>query len=117
MPRLILAACLGLFLLPATVTLAEDAPKLETPEQRASYAIGQQIGDNMKKQGLDFIDDAALISGVRDALDGADKKLTEEEITKAFQVLVDKVYTNLPMLRGVSYSEADIVKAALSADA
>ena len=35
----------------------------------------------------------------------------QDRITKAFQTLVDKVYTNLPMLRGVSYSEADINKA------
>ncbi len=36
----------------------------------------------------------------------------QERISKAFQTLVDKVYTNLPMLRGVNYVEADIVKAA-----
>ena len=35
----------------------------------------------------------------------------QDRIIKAFQTLVDKVYTNLPMLRGVSYSEADINKA------
>ncbi|MEE4212470.1 MAG: BREX system P-loop protein BrxC [Parvularcula sp.] len=35
----------------------------------------------------------------------------QERIAKAFQSLVDKVYTNLPMLRGVSYTEADINKA------
>ena len=35
----------------------------------------------------------------------------QERITKAFQTLVDRVYKNLPMLRGVSYSEADIPKA------
>jgi hypothetical protein len=35
----------------------------------------------------------------------------QERVVKAFQSLVDKVYTNLPMLRGVSYSEADINKA------
>ena len=35
----------------------------------------------------------------------------QDRIVKAFQSLVDKVYTNLPMLRGVSYSEADINKA------
>ena len=35
----------------------------------------------------------------------------QERLTKAFEVLVDKVYTNLPMLRGVSYSEADLGKA------
>lgn len=34
-----------------------------------------------------------------------------ERTSKAFQSLVDKVYTNLTMLRGVSYSEADIVRA------
>ncbi|MEP2680284.1 MAG: BREX system P-loop protein BrxC [Sulfitobacter sp.] len=34
----------------------------------------------------------------------------QDRIIKAFQSLVDKVYTNLPMLRGVSYSEADINK-------
>lgn len=35
----------------------------------------------------------------------------QERLTKAFQVLIDKVYVNLPMLRGVSYAESDIAKA------
>jgi|TARA_R110002073_G_scaffold29145_5_gene92072 hypothetical protein len=34
----------------------------------------------------------------------------QDRIAKGFQTLVDKVYTNLPVLRGVSYSEADINK-------
>lgn len=38
----------------------------------------------------------------------------QERLSKAFQSLVDKVYTNLPMLRGVSYTEADINKAVQS---
>src|SRR6056297_266003 len=48
-----------------------------------------------------FVRGDELDIGGEDALD---------RITKAFQTLVDKVYTNLPMLRGVSYSEADINK-------
>ena len=36
----------------------------------------------------------------------------QDRVVKAFQSLVDKVYVNLPMLRGVSYVEADIAKAA-----
>lgn len=36
----------------------------------------------------------------------------QDRIVKAFQSLVDKVYVNLPMLRGVTYTEADIAKAA-----
>ena len=35
----------------------------------------------------------------------------QERVVKAFQILIDKVYFNLPMLRGVSYTEADIGKA------
>lgn len=36
----------------------------------------------------------------------------QDRVVKAFQALVDKVYVNLSMLRGVNYVEADIVKAA-----
>lgn len=36
----------------------------------------------------------------------------QDRINKAFQTLVDKVYVNLTMLRGVSYSESDLTKAA-----
>ncbi|MCX7567144.1 BREX system P-loop protein BrxC [Sulfitobacter sp. F26169L] len=35
----------------------------------------------------------------------------QDRLIKGFQVLVDKVYTNLPMLRGVTYTEADLAKA------
>ncbi|PHO04850.1 hypothetical protein CSC82_04805 [Rhodobacteraceae bacterium 4F10] len=38
----------------------------------------------------------------------------QDRITKGFQTLVDKVYTNLGMLRGVTYSEVDLKKAAQS---
>ena len=36
----------------------------------------------------------------------------QERLVKAFQTLVDKVYVNLPMLRGIAFAEADIAKAA-----
>lgn len=36
----------------------------------------------------------------------------QDRVVKAFQALVEKVYVNLPMLRGVNYAEADIAKAA-----
>jgi hypothetical protein len=36
----------------------------------------------------------------------------QERIVKGFQGLIDKIYVNLPMLRGVTYTEADIIKAA-----
>ncbi|PRY94290.1 BREX system P-loop protein BrxC [Donghicola tyrosinivorans] len=47
------------------------------------------------------------VQGIEVEVGGEDP---QERITKAFQTLVDKVYKNLPMLRGVNYSEADIPK-------
>ena len=35
----------------------------------------------------------------------------QDRIVKAFQTLVDKTYVNLPMLRGLTYTEADILRA------
>lgn len=40
----------------------------------------------------------------------------QERVVKAFQTLVDKVYVNLPMLRALSYSEADIGRSLKGAD-
>lgn len=87
MPRMILAAVVGLFLLPASVALAQDGPALETPEQRASYAIGMQIGESMKGQGVDFLDDPAFVAGLRDVLDGKEPQVSEEDIVAAFGVM------------------------------
>ncbi|WP_246708550.1 BREX system P-loop protein BrxC [Rhizobium ruizarguesonis] len=79
--------------------------------------IIQEKGDQNARRAKDLearlrklIADARLF--VRgDELDiGGDEP--QERIVKAFQSLVDKVYVNLPMLRGVTYQEADIAKAA-----
>lgn len=46
-----------------------------------------------------------FVRGEELALRGEDP---QARVRRAFQTLVDKVYTNLPMLRGVTYSEGDI---------
>ncbi|MDX0488819.1 BREX system P-loop protein BrxC [Sinorhizobium medicae] len=35
----------------------------------------------------------------------------QDRLVKGFQILIDKVYTNLPMLRGATYTEADLARA------
>ncbi len=53
-----------------------------------------------------LISDARLfVRGENIEIGGEDP---QERVVKAFQILIDKVYTNLPMLRGLSYSENDI---------
>lgn len=58
---------------------------LDTPEQKAGYSIGANIGFNLASQGLAAdLDVEALLNGVRDGVSG-ELKLTEEEIMAVLQ--------------------------------
>lgn len=78
----------------------QDAPKTEakkdaaaeTPaatatemnaEQRAAYAIGRNIGSNIKRQGLGSLDADLLARGIREALKGEKSALSDEELQAA----------------------------------
>lgn len=57
----------------------------------------------------------SLISDARLFVRGAELEIggedPQERLVKGFQVLVDKVYTSLPVLRGATYTEADLARA------
>ena len=72
------ATCLVL----AVQSHAADKPKSE--KERFSYAVGLQIGQNMKQQGTE-IDSKSLTQGLEDGLSGAPAKLTNEEMQAAVQ--------------------------------
>ncbi len=63
---------------------------LSTDKGKYSYAIGLQIGSNMKKQGLD-IDIHALSLAIEDSLSGKSARVGEEDIRKAFDALQKKM--------------------------
>ena len=69
-----------LFAIPAT---AQEAVPLETPAQQYSYAIGQQIGGSVKSGEIPGLSVDAVMLGLRDALTGAESKLTDEQIAAA----------------------------------
>jgi FKBP-type peptidyl-prolyl cis-trans isomerase FkpA/FKBP-type peptidyl-prolyl cis-trans isomerase FklB len=56
--------------------------KLDTDKKKASYAIGQQIGQNLKNQNID-VDSDALAMAINDAANGKESKLTKEQIQEA----------------------------------
>lgn len=67
-------------------------PTLKTTKQQASYGLGLMIGKNLKDDGLE-VDLTLLTRGLKDALSGADPKLTEDEINvavRAFQTAMRK---------------------------
>jgi FKBP-type peptidyl-prolyl cis-trans isomerase len=65
---------------PGTVTT------LTTTKQKASYAIGMNLGGGLHRQNVD-VDSAALIQGMKDALAGGKTLLTDEEARAALMQL------------------------------
>ncbi len=56
---------------------ADDTPKEQ--KDKVSYSIGMNIGSNFKRQGVDVNPDM-LVSGIKDALNGAKPKLTDDDM-------------------------------------
>lgn len=69
----------------AVALTACDKKKLDTDTKKASYAIGQQIGTNLKQQNIEFDADVLAMS-LKDAVKG-DSKLNKEEIQQALMKL------------------------------
>jgi FKBP-type peptidyl-prolyl cis-trans isomerase FklB len=80
----------ALALLAVTVQAQQVAPQTQptpqTPEQRRSYAIGVQVAEGIKSQGV-AVDPAMVAAGLRDALAGGKLLMSEEEIGAAMMVL------------------------------
>ena len=56
-------------------------PTLETNEQRLSYGIAFGLGERLKADGVP-VDVDAFNAGIRDAFEGNERKLTQEEIAE-----------------------------------
>jgi len=59
--------------------------KLETAEQRASYGIGRQIGDQLTENSFEGLDIDAVCAGIRDALQDAPFAISVADINAAFE--------------------------------
>jgi FKBP-type peptidyl-prolyl cis-trans isomerase len=64
--------------------------RLETDDQKANYSIGYQMGGDFKRQGVPLESDA-LVAGLRDALDGKEAMLSEEERKQSLVALRKKL--------------------------
>lgn len=69
----------------SAMTITACTKKLDTDTKKASYAIGQQIGTNLKQQNIE-IDADAVAMALKDATKG-ESKLTKEEIQQAMMKL------------------------------
>ena len=64
---------------PQTAAKAKAPFTLKTPKDKASYAMGMNIGNGLRKQSVD-IDPAILARGLRDAFSNGKTLLTDEEV-------------------------------------
>ncbi len=78
------SVCTTLSLLVSMSVLAQG--ELTTPEQKAGYAIGVNIGSNLVGQGLAAdLDIAAIVAGLQESVAGGALKMTDEEMNAAMQ--------------------------------
>lgn len=63
---------------------------LDTPEKRLSYGIALRMGERMVADGMTLDVDAYAL-GMRDAFDGAEPRLTEEEVTAEMMAFQEKL--------------------------
>lgn len=65
--------------------------KLETIEQKASYGIGRQMGDQLAANSFEGVDLDALTAGIRDSVNGEALAIEVNEIQEAFNVINERI--------------------------
>lgn len=84
----------AIFLCIATVGANADKATPKTDEEKFSYAIGYQIAESVKRQGLE-VDVDALIQAIRDDLTGTPLRISEPEMQAAVVAFQQKKFQEL----------------------
>lgn len=76
-------------LLVAPAAAADETPKLETPAEKFSYAIGLTTAENMIEGGLDLevFSPEAFTQALRDTFGGAEPRISREEMGEAMAAI------------------------------
>lgn len=89
----------------ASFLVACPAKKPETDTAKASYFLGQQIGQNLRKQNLQ-LDRGLIMQGLSDALGNKESLLSKEEIQAAQQILSRMASEQMAEIQKVSLKTA-----------
>ncbi len=92
----------------AGVSAAQDVLELKTQSDRVSYALGMDLGNQLKKMSVD-VNPAIFGQGLRDALSGSKTLLTEEEVRAAIAELQAEMKRKQAELRkGTDDNQAEV---------
>jgi len=70
----------------AVLVVGGCTKNLDSDKKKASYAIGQQIGQNLKNQNIE-VDADVLAMGISEAVAGKEGRMNKEQIQEAMQKL------------------------------
>jgi FKBP-type peptidyl-prolyl cis-trans isomerase FklB len=79
----------SILILASSLLYAEDAPSLETQQQKESYSIGYQVGLSIKKDNVE-VDFDKLARGLQDAITDQKPLLSAEEMRDLIVALREK---------------------------
>jgi FKBP-type peptidyl-prolyl cis-trans isomerase FklB len=79
---------------------AAETPKLEDPTARASYSLGFQMGQDLKRQNV-TMDREALLRGLADGQSGAEPLMTPEDMQALLGELKRRIVANMQQKRQV----------------
>ncbi len=74
----------------AAISKAQESSAFKSQRERRSYALGVQVGDTMRRQGVDM-DDDLYSQGVKDALSGGKMLMSNEEISSTLRDLREEL--------------------------
>jgi len=80
---------LVLLMLTPSYLFADEAPALETQNEKESYSIGYQVGLSMKNDGVE-VDVEKLVQGLQDAVNEQEPLLSNEEMRSLIVALKER---------------------------
>ena len=86
--RWILAAAIALLL--SFAAAAQDAAELKTDKDKFSYALGMNIGESLRKQGLE-LDTVVFAKAFAEAFNGAKTAMTDQEMQSLLQAAAQEI--------------------------
>ncbi len=84
----------AIFLCIASVGASADEATPKTDEEKFSYAIGYQIAESVKRQGI-AVDVNSLIQAIRDDLTGTPLRISQPEMQAAVVAYQQKIFQEL----------------------
>jgi FKBP-type peptidyl-prolyl cis-trans isomerase FklB len=81
---------MGGYTMSTTTSTTNKNTSLETPEEKVSYGIGLQMGQQLRENPFEGLDIEGVIVGLRDSFAWQEARVSNEHLSAAFQIVSAK---------------------------